>query len=105
MRILSPSTPRIVRLLLARIGLVILIFGSLLSYVIGYSSAYDNPFSVGPILVSIALSIGCLLVAALPIAMIVTNLHKPWKDGLLWAAIPLSLFWIGFATELVRYGF
>ena len=78
---------------------------SLLSYVIGYTLGYDNPFSASLLLMATFYCVACILFAALPIAMIETNLRRSWKDAACWAAIPASLFLIGFVVEIARYGF
>jgi hypothetical protein len=103
-RLLSASTPKMVRQLLASFGLVVLAVQSFFCYCFGYSLAFDIAFSARMLGSSLLALLVCMTVSALPVAMIVTNLRKPGKDALLWFAMPVSMFVIGIIVEMVRYG-
>jgi hypothetical protein len=104
--LLSENTPRVVGRLLAVAGVCGLAVESLLCYVFSYSLFLDSAsVSAGLVLQALALLIAGLLVAAIPIAIIVTNLRRGWSDALLLAAIPLTLFVLGVAEEITRHGF
>ena len=104
--LLSENTPRFVRKVLALVGFFSLVIESLLCYMFSYSLFMNSAsISMGLVLQSLALLIACLLVAAIPIAIIVTNLHRRRSDALLLSAIPLTLFFSGVVVEIARHGF
>jgi len=88
-------------------GLAMLVFMSLLYYMVGYSSGYNGFLGFGPLdrsqLLTIVIALVVLvLLGALGPAMIVTNLRRPGKDFWLWAAAPLSMLIIGYAVGVSR---
>jgi len=104
--LLSEKTPRFARKVLALVGFSGLVIESLLCYTSSYSLFFNSAsITMGLVLQSLALLIACLLVAAIPIAIVVTNLHRRRSDALLLATMPLTLFVLGAVEEIARYGF
>lgn len=104
--LLSEDTPRFVRKLLALVGFFALVIESLLCYMFSYSLFFNSAsISTSFVLQSLALLIACLLAAAIPIAVVVTNLHRRRSDALLLAAMPLTLFCSGAVMEIAHHGF
>ncbi|HEV2606466.1 MAG TPA: hypothetical protein VGT79_00650 [Xanthomonadaceae bacterium] len=104
--LLHENTPRILRNLLALFGFAGLVIESLLCYMFSYSLFMNSAsISMGLVLQTLVLLIACLLVAAIPIAIVVTNLHRRRSDALLLATMPLTLFVSGVVVEIARHGF
>ena len=106
MRILSESTPQLVRSVLALAGLAVLALMSLLYYAFGYSIGMNGlSWDRSHLFAQVSGLAVLVLLGALGPAMIATNLRRPRKDFWLWAAVPLSMLLIGYATEVDHYGF
>jgi len=106
MQILSESTPRLVRWVVAEAGKALLVIMSLLAFFLGYSAGNNGWIASFFLLDSEYWPKGLMVLAtflapsALGSAMIVKSLGRPRKDFWIWLAIPLSFWIIGYAVEV-----